>query len=344
LLPGDVVNAADRRAGGVAPGEIVDLFPSGAGPSRMVPWGLQGNMNAATSLGETRVLFDGVAVPIIYAKSGHVSTFVPYEVEGKTATEVVVEYQGRRSSAATLAVVSQAPAVFTLDGSGRGQAAMLNDTGCCNSVRNPAVRGSLASLYATGEGRLEGGKIPRGVAVTVGGVPARIYWVGKVGNLQVNFRVPGNAPIGDAVPLVLTVGDRRSSPDVTMAVRSARQRIIVVEADPALRNLMTRGLRAAGYDVFAARNSQRAEALAEKKPDLVILDLKMPQAEKFGMVQALRNTQPQLRLMAVLATAGPKALQEADMLGAQAVLPRPINDQQMISRVRALLRRRLAVY
>jgi uncharacterized protein (TIGR03437 family) len=30
---------------------------------------------------------------------------------------------------------------------------MLNETGCCNSTRNPAVRGSISSLYATGEGQ-----------------------------------------------------------------------------------------------------------------------------------------------------------------------------------------------
>src|SRR5437764_174316 len=100
---------------------------------------------------------------------------------------------------------------------------MLNDTGCCNSGRNPSMRGSMATLFATGEGQTTprgvdgsisryrpGSALPKPllpVSVTVGGVPAEVVYAGEAadqvaGSLQVNFRIPRNAPVGEAVPLV----------------------------------------------------------------------------------------------------------------------------------------------
>ena len=126
-----VVNAADYHAGPVAPSEVVVLYPTAAGPSQMVPWALDAmhmSQYSVDSLGATRVLFDGIAAPMVYAESGRICAIVPYRVAGKKTTEVVVEYQGQRSSPVVLPVVPSAPAVFTLDASGAGQAAILNET------------------------------------------------------------------------------------------------------------------------------------------------------------------------------------------------------------------------
>ena len=176
----------------------------------------------AEPIGETRVYFDNVSVPIIYAVRGRVGTVVPLAVAGRETTEVVVEYGGRRSAPVT-----------------------VNETGCCNSVRNPAVRGTVVALCATGEGRLSPGRVAPEVSVTVGGVPASILFTKNSGSLQVNFRIPLGAPVGDAVPVVLTVRGRRSSPDVTMAVRSAKRRVVLMVDDPAvvaaLRPLLSSG-------------------------------------------------------------------------------------------------------
>src|SRR5262249_3847066 len=149
-----VVNAADGTGGVVAPGEIVTLFPANAGPPSLVEWHTIFPRSARdlqymrqqpqwSSRGSTRVFFDNVAAPIVYAANGQVETIVPMEVS--KSTRVIVQYENTRSSAVTLPVVESAPAIFTLDGSGRGPAALLNETGCCNSVRNPATRGSIAT-------------------------------------------------------------------------------------------------------------------------------------------------------------------------------------------------------
>jgi uncharacterized protein (TIGR03437 family) len=336
LHAGDIVNAADYSSGGVAPGEIVVIYPENVGPPRMVPWGLEGDARTTRALAETSVLFDGTPAIIVYAVRGQVCAIVPHEVAGKRTTNVVVEYQGLRSPPVTLAVIHSAPALFTLDASGKGQAAMLNDTGCCNSVRNPAVRGKPASLYATGEGRIPAGVIARNISVTVGGIPAKVLYTGNKGSLQVNFRVPPNAPVGDAIPLVLRVGNRQSSLGVTMAVRSERQSVLLLNDDTVTRHRLARILTVAGYQVVTDQ--------ASEQPDLVIVDLAKLRRETSEIISSLRQLRPQVRVMAMSRQFDADALRTADLLGAQVVLTEPLNAVNVQSRVRRLLEVRPARY
>jgi len=352
LSASGVVNAADYRAGPVAPSEIVVLYPTGAGPSQMATWELNPlhlTPYYVDPVGSTRVLFDGVAAPIVYAESGRICAIVPYSVAGKKSTQVVVEYAARRSLPVVLAVAPSAPAVFTLDASGSGQAAMLNETGCCNSVRNPAMRGTIVSLYATGEGLPLAGAAKSAAAglpvgVTVGSVPAPVLWKDNVGLLMVNFRVPLDAPVGDAIPLVLSVGNARSSAPATMAIRSERRQILIAARDLAVRRPLLALLSAAGYDVFAAGEGEEAVRLAgNRNVDLVIADLTLPEEERTAMMRAIRGAHPLARILAV-GELGPDSLKAADLLGAQAVVSRPLTAQRVMPRVRELLLRRPAVY
>lgn len=356
----DVVNAADHSAGKVTPGEIVLLFPSNAGPAALAGTYAAGDGKVLTLLGETRVLFDGIAAPLSFSVRGQVGAVVPYEIANRKTADVVVEYQGVRSSAVTLPVLESAPALFTLDLSGKGQAAMLNETGCCNSPRNPATRGKLAILYATGEGQTA----PRGISgnvsfyprlsdypvpelpvqVTVGGEPAEIEYAGEAphavaGLLQVNFRVPEHAPVGGAVPIVLTVGSSRSQDGVTMAVRSPVQSILVMDRPGVTRDWIGRVLRRAGFEVFTARNSVEALRQAQEHPvDLVVLNLAMPEGESLESVHAIRTEQPRLKIVAIARRRGPAALRRADLLDAQAVLNGPPASKAVLRRVREILK------
>jgi uncharacterized protein (TIGR03437 family) len=360
LFARDVENSADHSVGRVAPGEIIILYPSNAGPPELAGTQLNGDGRVATVTGETRVLFDGIAAPMASSVRGRIGAVVPYEIAGRKTTQVVVEYRGVRSPPVTLAVVDTAPALYTLDGTGKGQAAMLNETGCCNSARDPAARGNIVTLFATGEGQTT----PRGVdgaiarysrnadlpkprlpiAVMVGGVPAEIAYAGEAadsvaGSLQVNFRVPARAPLGDTVPLVLTVGGSRSPDGVTMAVRSEIQRVLVLDGDAALRNRLTGILKGAGYEVFPARDGTEALAQAGRHPlDMVISSLAMPEADRLETIRAIAAERRQLKIIVTATALDPTALRAADLLGAQAILTKPVAAERLLRRVRELLR------
>ena len=325
----NVRNAANFAAGGVAPGEVITLFPDDAGPLAIVPWGLDGSLADTVSLGDTRVLFDGEPAIIIYSVRGRICVTAPRALAGRSSTELILEYQGQRSPPVTLPVVDAAPAIFTLDSTGKGAAAMLNETGCCNSVRNPAVLGSTVSLFATGEGILDPDTLAQDLSVTVGGRPAQITYTESAPALQLNFVIPADAPVGDAVPLTLTVRGKPSTPGVTMSVRSPRRRVSLSIADQALRRELTALLEQSGYAL-----THQPEA------DLLLLDLETTAAT----VAAAKRANPQVRLLAAVQRLDAPSLRAADLLGAQAVAQLPLDPVSLLSRVRALLEKRPAVY
>ena len=128
-----VTNGATNLPGAIAPGEIVVLYGSGFGSG-------------------TTVSFNGLSAPIIYTSVTQVAAIVPYEISGTTA-QVTLTYQGQTSARIGVNVASSASGVFTLDSSGMGQAAAVNQDGSINSAAHPAPPGSIISLYATGEGQ-----------------------------------------------------------------------------------------------------------------------------------------------------------------------------------------------
>src|SRR5262249_47280937 len=109
----------------------------------------------SVTLNDTRVLFDGNPAPLIAVQAGQVSAVVPYSVSGERNTQVQVEYKGRRSNPVLLRVAETEASLFSADSSGMGQGAILNEDGTPNSSSNPATRGSIISLYGTGEGQTD---------------------------------------------------------------------------------------------------------------------------------------------------------------------------------------------
>ncbi len=225
-----VVNAASFGAGPVAPGEIVTVFGTGMGPGELaVSWYQDGLLQS--SVAGTEVFINNIRAPLVHAGANQVSVIVPYSVRG--TARLRVEYQGRQSNEMALPVAAAAPGVFTYSG-GQGQAVVVNEDNTFNSSNNPAPRGSIMTLFVTGEGPLRtywpDGRLPGGPdypaplsapIVTFGGVPGTIDFAGLVwaGVLQINVRVPADAPQGATVPLAVTVADVRSADGVTVAVR-----------------------------------------------------------------------------------------------------------------------------
>jgi uncharacterized protein (TIGR03437 family) len=231
-----VASSASYAADAVSPGQLVAIFGSNLGGSAPTGLQLDDSGNVAKSLGGTQVLFDGVPAPLVWASASQVNAVVPFGVASET-TQVQVQYQGQISDSVTVAVARSAPGIFSLDGSGVGPGAILNEDGSVNSVSQPAAAGSAITIFATGAGQfspagVDGSivtaatlpvpKLP--VSVMIGGVEAPVSYAGGApglveGVLQVNAQVPAGAPSGAAVPIILQVGARISQQGITVSVK-----------------------------------------------------------------------------------------------------------------------------
>jgi len=237
-----VGNAASYATGPVSPGENVTIFGTGIGPATLTS-NAPVNGSFGTTLGSTRVLFDGVAAPIIYASATQTSVMVPYGVNGRTSTSIVVEFAGVQSNPIAFSVSGSAPGIYTLNSQGTGPGAIINQDGVTvNGPNTPEKRGNVIAIYMTGEGQtspagVDGAVIPPvtsalkspvlPVTATIGGVAvtgSAVAYAGSApglisGVMQVNLIIPQNAPTGAAVPIVVTVGPNSSQSGVTVAIQ-----------------------------------------------------------------------------------------------------------------------------
>ena len=232
-----MVDGASAQPGAVTPGKIVVLYGSRIGTPNLTMGTVGADGRVASTLGNTQVLFDGVAAPLLYSSAGQVAAVVPYEVDGKLGTQVQVKNGNLTSDSVALPVKPVAPSIFSVDLSGTGQAAVLNGDGITvNSSIHPAQKGDSISIYATGEGQTLPGGIDGQVAngtlpqpahqpvqVLIDGRPAEVQYAGAApgsvaGLLQVNVRVPLDANSG-AVPIEIHVGGVASQPGMTIEVR-----------------------------------------------------------------------------------------------------------------------------
>jgi uncharacterized protein (TIGR03437 family) len=247
IFPDCVLNAASGVGGGVAPGEIVTIFGSAMGPVEAVRQSPADDRRLETIHADTRVLFNGVAAPLLSVSDKQTTAIVPYAMAGRSSVDVQVEYKGVRSDAVTVPVLASRPGIFSVDGSGYGQAAIRNEDGSVNSPSNPARKGSVITIFATGGGEaaagVADGQVIRGVLPTIrlpvsvvfdyllddefgnGPKPTEVLYAGGspgsvAGLLQVNVRVPANVMVtGDAVPFALIIGSHWAGLQATMAVR-----------------------------------------------------------------------------------------------------------------------------
>jgi uncharacterized protein (TIGR03437 family) len=228
-----VTNAASFLGRGIAPGEMVTIFGSNLGAPTLQYPSVNGAGVVDRIAGGTRVYFNGVAAPMVYAIDSQVTAVAPFTLSGSATVQV--ESLGNRSNTVTVPVVPATLAIFTRNGSGSGPGAVLNENYSINSPANPAKRGSWLTIFATGGGAMQqpqvdgvlGGppwiQLAQPVTARLGNAPAQVMYAGNssgiiVGALQINVIVPLAAPSGPAVPLILTVGGVSSPTGVTVAI------------------------------------------------------------------------------------------------------------------------------
>jgi adenylate cyclase len=118
-------------------------------------------------------------------------------------------------------------------------------------------------------------------------------------------------------------------------------RILVVDDQPANVKLLEKLLMATGYEVVTAASGQDALAkVAEQSPDLVLLDVVMPKMSGYEVCRALRQDPRTALLPIVMVTALDPAEERVKGIesGADDFLSKPINQAELLARVKSLLR------
>jgi uncharacterized protein (TIGR03437 family) len=231
-----VANGTNGVTGPIAPGEFVSLFGFGIGPQASAGAQLDSKGFLATTLSGTTVTFNGLPAPLLYVGLNQINAVVPFGVAGKTNATIHIDTAAYAQNVAAIPVITVAPGLVSMSGTGQDQAAALNQDGTINSATNPAARGSIIVLYGSGagqtspagiDGHLANSPAPLPVApltVSIGGADAAVLYAGGApglveGVIQVNAVIPNGVVPGPRVPVVIASGAVKSRPLLTIAVK-----------------------------------------------------------------------------------------------------------------------------
>ena len=116
--------------------------------------------------------------------------------------------------------------------------------------------------------------------------------------------------------------------------------ILVVDDEPELRDLMTRVLTRGGHRVTCAENGiEASRAVAKEHFDVVITDVIMPERDGIQVINELRRTYPDVRIIAMSGgghVSRDQYLKIAKGLGAHALLEKPFTNEDLLAAIRAL--------
>jgi hypothetical protein len=212
-----VVDSFSGVGGSVAPGELVSIFGSGLGPAT----GMAQAFDPITgklpvSAGGVTVMWNGVPAPLYFVAAEQLNVQVPYEVSGSTQATLTV-----RGVSSTVPVAPTHPGVFPV---------VFNSDFTVNSASNPAARGSTIILFVTGQGVTSPASVTGQAAIGVYPDPvaavtvsnAQVVFKGQApytaGVMQVNAVLDATAPVGNAVPVGITVGGSAAQ-DLVIAIK-----------------------------------------------------------------------------------------------------------------------------
>jgi two-component system KDP operon response regulator KdpE len=126
-------------------------------------------------------------------------------------------------------------------------------------------------------------------------------------------------------------------------VSASPLKVLIVDDEPPIRKLLRMGLGTQGYEILDAPNGKTALALLESKPDLVILDLGLPDIGGLDLLAMIRARNDAVPII-VLSSRGDEAGKvKALDLGADDYLTKPFGMEELLARMRAALRHQLAV-
>ena len=117
-------------------------------------------------------------------------------------------------------------------------------------------------------------------------------------------------------------------------------RVLVIDDNQDIRELMAVALQGEGYSVEQAADGEKGiECQSARPADIVITDIRMPNQNGYDMIAWLREQHPQVKVIATTGGASSEMyLFAAREMGADALLPKPFNVDQLLRAVRDVLR------
>jgi two-component system KDP operon response regulator KdpE len=124
---------------------------------------------------------------------------------------------------------------------------------------------------------------------------------------------------------------------------AAPAKILVVDDEPPIRKLLRMGLGTQGYHTIDAPNAKTALELMADKPDLVILDLGLPDMQGLELLRQIRERKENVPIVVLSSRGDEVAKVEALDLGADDYVTKPFGMGELLARIRAALRHQLQI-
>ena len=125
---------------------------------------------------------------------------------------------------------------------------------------------------------------------------------------------------------------------------AAPLKILVIDDEPPIRKLLRMGLSTQGYEISEAPNGEKSLELLAQKPDLIILDLGLPDMQGLELLRMIRARNKRVPIV-VLSSRGDEAgkVQALD-LGADDYVTKPFGMDELLARMRTALRHQLQIH
>jgi uncharacterized protein (TIGR03437 family) len=127
----------------IAPGQMVNLWGNAIGPPDAIAGSFDESGRLPTSLGGARVLFNGIAAPLLFAGPNQVNAIVPFEIAGAASANVEIEEDGQKAAQGSALVAAAGSQILGI----------VNQDGSTNSINHPASPGDIITIYSTGGGQ-----------------------------------------------------------------------------------------------------------------------------------------------------------------------------------------------
>ncbi len=125
-----------------------------------------------------------------------------------------------------------------------------------------------------------------------------------------------------------------------MSTANPEARLLVVEDEPNIRELLATSLRFAGFEVFVAADGASAVMIAEQEqPDLLVLDVMLPDMDGFAVTRRLRENGRHMPIVFVTARDSVEDKVKGLTVGGDDYVTKPFSLEEVVARIRAVLRR-----